>query len=208
MKSKAWTEKFMQGVFFVAACASVLAVALICIFLFANGIPAIKEIGFVKFITGEMWRPSNELFGIFPMIIGSLYVTAGAVIIGVPDAEIAYCSLHDTVKTFRYMWDGMMQGKSVDEGWIQKGNKKTNEHRIHPTQKPIDLYRWIAREYIKPGWNVLDTHTGSASSLIAYHEAGIRYVGFEINEKMYQKARKRLKEVENQLSIFDLGVKR
>lgn len=87
-------------------------------------------------------------------------------------------------------------------------NKKTNEHRIHPTQKPIDLYRWIAREYIKPGWNVLDTHTGSASSLIAYHEAGIRYVGFEINEKMYQKARKRLKEVENQLSIFDLGVKR
>ena len=82
MKSKAWTEKFMQGVFFVAACASVLAVALICIFLFANGIPAIKEIGFVKFITGEMWRPSNELFGIFPMIIGSLYVTAGAVIIG------------------------------------------------------------------------------------------------------------------------------
>ena len=67
-----------------AACASVLAVALICIFLFANGIPAIKEIGFVKFITGEMWRPSNELFGIFPMIIGSLYVTAGAVIIGVP----------------------------------------------------------------------------------------------------------------------------
>ena len=84
MKSKAWTEKFMQGVFLVAACASVLAVALICIFLFANGIPAIKEIGFVKFITGEMWRPSNELFGIFPMIIGSLYVTAGAVIIGVP----------------------------------------------------------------------------------------------------------------------------
>ena len=84
MKSKAWTEKFMQGVFFIAACASVLAVALICIFLFANGIPAIKEIGFVKFITGEMWRPSNELFGIFPMIIGSLYVTAGAVIIGVP----------------------------------------------------------------------------------------------------------------------------
>ncbi len=84
MKSKAWTEKFMQGVFLIAACTSVLAVALICIFLFANGIPAIKEIGFVKFITGEMWRPSNELFGIFPMIIGSLYVTAGAVIIGVP----------------------------------------------------------------------------------------------------------------------------
>ena len=74
----------MQGVFFVAACASVLAVALICIFLFANGIPAIGEIGFVKFITGDIWRPNNNLYGIFPMIIGSLYVTAGAIIFGVP----------------------------------------------------------------------------------------------------------------------------
>ena len=84
MKSKAWTEKVMQGVFFIAACTSVLAVALICIFLFANGIPAIREIGFVKFITGDIWRPGNELFGIFPMIIGSIYVTAGAIIFGVP----------------------------------------------------------------------------------------------------------------------------
>lgn len=54
MKSKAVTEKVMQGVFFIAACTSVLAVALICIFLFANGIPAIREIGFVKFITGDI----------------------------------------------------------------------------------------------------------------------------------------------------------
>ena len=84
MKSKAWTEKFMQGVFFVAACASVLAVALICIFLFANGIPAMREIGFIKFLTGEIWRPNSEQFGILPMIVGSLYVTAGAIIFGVP----------------------------------------------------------------------------------------------------------------------------
>ncbi len=74
----------MQGVFFIAACASVLAVALICIFLFANGIPAMKEIGFVKFITGKVWKPNNSLYGIFPMIIGSLYVTAGAIVVGVP----------------------------------------------------------------------------------------------------------------------------
>ena len=84
MKSKAWTEKFMQGVFFVAACASVLAVALICVFLFANGIPAMKEIGFIKFLTGDVWRPSSEQFGILSMIVGSLYVTAGAIIFGVP----------------------------------------------------------------------------------------------------------------------------
>ena len=84
MKSKAVTEKVMQGVFFIAACTSVLAVALICIFLFANGIPAIREIGFVKFITGDIWRPGNKLFGIFPMILGSIYVTGGALLIGVP----------------------------------------------------------------------------------------------------------------------------
>ena len=81
---KAWTEKFMQGVFFIAACASVLAVALICVFLFANGIPAMKEIGFLDFLTGERWRPSNKIFGILPMILGSIYVTAGAILIGVP----------------------------------------------------------------------------------------------------------------------------
>ena len=84
MKSKAWTEKFMRGVFLIAACTSVLAVALICIFLFANGVPAIKEIGFVKFITGTVWKPNNQMYGIFPMIIGSLYVTAGAILFGVP----------------------------------------------------------------------------------------------------------------------------
>ena len=74
----------MRGVFLIAACASVLAVALICIFLFANGVPAIKEIGFVKFITGTVWKPNNQVYGIFPMIIGSLYVTAGAILFGVP----------------------------------------------------------------------------------------------------------------------------
>ncbi|MGN1377561.1 MAG: phosphate ABC transporter permease subunit PstC [Dorea sp.] len=84
MKSKAWTEKFMQGVFFIAACASVLAVALICVFLFANGIPAMKEIGFGKFLTGEIWKPNNDIYGILPMIVGSLYVTAGAIVFGVP----------------------------------------------------------------------------------------------------------------------------
>lgn len=84
MKSKAWKETFMRGVFFIAACASVLAVALICIFLFANGVPAMKEIGFGEFLSGKMWKPKNDIFGIFPMIIGSLYVTAGAIIFGVP----------------------------------------------------------------------------------------------------------------------------
>lgn len=84
MKHNAWKESFMRGVFFIAACASVLAVALICVFLFANGIPAMSEIGFLDFLTGKMWKPNNDIYGIFPMIVGSLYVTAGAIIVGVP----------------------------------------------------------------------------------------------------------------------------
>lgn len=79
-------ETFMKLIFFAAACTSVLAVVLICVFLFAQGIPAIHEIGFVKFIFGTEWRPSNDIYGIFPMIIGSIYVTAGALILGVPVA--------------------------------------------------------------------------------------------------------------------------
>ena len=77
-------EKLMGGVFLIAACVSILAVVMICLFLFANGIPAIGKIGFFKFLTGEVWRPSNDIYGILPFILGSLYVTAGAIIIGVP----------------------------------------------------------------------------------------------------------------------------
>lgn len=83
------------------------------------------------------------------------------------DCEIAYCSLHDSVRLFRYMWNGMFQGKSMTEGWIQQGNKSKNERRIHPTQKPVVLYEWILQKYAKPGFKILDTHVGSASSLIA-----------------------------------------
>ena len=79
-------EKGMRLVFLIAACVSILAVALICVFLFANGIPAIGKIGPLQFLRGETWRPSNEIFGIFPMIMGSIYVTAGAILIGVPIA--------------------------------------------------------------------------------------------------------------------------
>jgi len=77
-------EQAMQAVFFIAACASIFAVVLICLFLFVNGIPAMKEIGLFDFLLGERWKPGNNIFGIFPMIMGSIYVTAGAIVIGVP----------------------------------------------------------------------------------------------------------------------------
>mgnify|MGYP001780290034 FL=1 len=76
----------MKCVFLLTACVSIAAVVLICIFMFANGLPAIGKIGPLNFLLGEKWKPMNNIFGILPMIIGSIYVTAGAIIIGVPIA--------------------------------------------------------------------------------------------------------------------------
>lgn len=79
-------ENIMHGVFFISALASILAVALICFFLFANGLPAMQKIGLFDFLAGTKWAPINQpaSFGILPMIVGSLYITAGAIIVGVP----------------------------------------------------------------------------------------------------------------------------
>lgn len=85
MKSK-FFEKLMEIVFFISACTSIISVILICVFMFANGLPAIGEIGIFNFLLGRDWSPSNipPSFGIFPMILASIYVTAGALILGVP----------------------------------------------------------------------------------------------------------------------------
>ncbi len=79
-------ENLAHVIFFIAALTSILAVLLICVFLFANGIPAMKEIGLFSFLTGTKWAPNNSpaSYGILPMIVGSLYITAGSIIVGVP----------------------------------------------------------------------------------------------------------------------------
>ncbi|MCL2108502.1 MAG: phosphate ABC transporter permease subunit PstC [Oscillospiraceae bacterium] len=81
---RALREAAMKILFTIAACVSILAVLLICVFIFANGIPAIAEIGVTKFLFGRTWKPNADIYGIFPMIIGSLYATAGAIVVGVP----------------------------------------------------------------------------------------------------------------------------
>lgn len=120
------------------------------------------------------------------------------------DCEIAYCSIYDSVKLFRYMWNGMNQGKSISEGWIMQGNKKLNEKRIHPTQKPVLLYKWLLKEYAKEGYKILDTHVGSASSLIACHDLGFEYLGFEKDKEIFNLASNRLKKHEAQIDMFDI----
>jgi site-specific DNA-methyltransferase (adenine-specific) len=79
--------------------------------------------------------------------------------------------------------------------------------RIHPTQKPIALYKWILAKYAKPGDKILDTHVGSASSLIACHEKGFQYVGFELDPDYYRAAKERLDKARAQVSIFDAQTK-
>ncbi len=74
----------MRTVFFLCACVSVLAVVMICVFIFSNAFPAVSEIGLGDFLFGREWKPKQDIYGIFPMIVGSIYVTAGAIIVGVP----------------------------------------------------------------------------------------------------------------------------
>lgn len=109
------------------------------------------------------------------------------------DCEYAWCSNGMGVaRVFRYVWNGMIQG-----------DMKNKEDRWHPTQKPVALYKWLLSRYAKPGDKILDTHVGSASSLIACHETGHKFVGFEIDPEYYEKAKRRLDAEMAQTTIFD-----
>lgn len=120
------------------------------------------------------------------------------------DCEIAATDLFSSVRLFRYMWSGMMQGKSITEGDIMQGNKSLNEKRIHPTQKPVALYDWIFKKYAKPGQKVLDTHLGSGSSRIAAYEAGIDFIGFEIDSSYFHMEEERFAEHTSQMSLLHI----
>ena len=89
---------------------------------------------------------------------------------------------------------------------IYKCRASGQGNRIHPTQKPVALYKWLLKNYAKQGDKILDTHVGSASSLIACHQMGFEYLGFEIDGEYYTKAKQRLEAVKSQTSLFDLGV--
>lgn len=119
------------------------------------------------------------------------------------DAEIAYCSMNDRVDIFRYMWRGMFQGKSITEGTTQQGNKRLNEKRIHPTQKPVAFYDWLLSRYAKPNDIILDTHVGSASSLVACYNTNHKFVGFELDEYYYKVSKQRLDTEMAQMRLSD-----
>lgn len=118
------------------------------------------------------------------------------------DAELAYNSLTSRVDLFRFMWRGMFQGKSILQGHIQQGNKQLNEERIHPTQKPIALYKWLLTNYAKGGDKILDTHLGSQSSRIAAFNMGFDFWGWELDPEYFEQGNKRFKEQTSQIQLF------
>ena len=118
------------------------------------------------------------------------------------DCEIAATNLFRSVRLFPFMWNGMCQGKSITEGRIMQGNKKLNEKRIHPTQKPVALYLWLLMQYAQEGWRILDTHLGSGSIAIACDELGLSLLGIELDPQYYQAACNRLKAHQQELKLF------
>lgn len=104
------------------------------------------------------------------------------------DGEMAWTSFKSPMRIFRFYWDGFLQ--------------KVKEHRIHPTQKPVQLYKWLLRNYAEPTFKILDTHVGSGSSLIAFEDFGCEYIGYEIDSDYYNDALKRLNQHKAQLNIF------
>lgn len=119
------------------------------------------------------------------------------------DCEIAYNSMTNRVDLFRYMWSGMMQGKSMDEGHVMQGNKQLNEKRIHPTQKPVALYRWLIVNYAKSGWVLFDPFLGSGSSRIAAYDAGLDFVGCEIDKTYFDLQQERFERHTAQMSFWE-----
>jgi len=118
------------------------------------------------------------------------------------DCEIAWTSKHISVRIFSYMWSGMLQGKSANEGKLSQGNKLLCEERIHPNHKPVILYKWLLKNYAKEGDKILDTHAGSFSIGIACHDYGFDLVGCELDNDYYEAALKRFNNHKSQTKLF------
>ena len=107
------------------------------------------------------------------------------------DCELAYSSFNTAVRKFEFRWAGMLQG-----------DMKNKETRIHPTQKPVALYKWLLDKYAKPTDKILDTHLGSGSIAIACHDYGFDLTACELDKEYFDKAMQRITNHTNQLNLF------
>ena len=107
------------------------------------------------------------------------------------DSELAFTTFNTAVRNFKFRWQGMLQQ-----------DMKNKEIRIHPTQKPVALYKWLLDKYAKPGDKILDTHLGSGSIAIACHDYDFNLTACELDKDYYDKAIYRIKQHTNQLQLF------
>ena len=107
------------------------------------------------------------------------------------DGEFAWTSFKSPARRFFFKWNGMLQG-----------DMKNKENRIHPPQKPVQLYAWILRNYAKPGDKILDTHLGSGSSRIAAYDAGLDFWGYEIDKIYFDMQEERFEAHSSQGNLF------
>ena len=106
------------------------------------------------------------------------------------DGEMAWTNTGNTLKIFKYYWSGA------------NAKEKDQKDRIHPTQKPVQLYKWILKNYAKPDMKIIDTHVGSGSSIIAFLDYGCEWIGFEIDEDYHKTAIKRIEIHQMQTKLF------
>ena len=122
------------------------------------------------------------------------------------NCELAWLSFSQRTDLVYYLWRGMFQGiepsQNIMKAIIQEGNKKNNEIRIHPTQKPVKLYKWILDKYAKKGDKILDTHLGSMSIAIACADYGYELTGCELDKEYFDKGVQRVKNHVSQLKLF------
>ena len=110
---------------------------------------------------------------------------------GYADCELAWTSFDTAVRKFTFRWQGMLQG-----------NMSEKEERMHPTQKPVSLYKWLLKNYAKEGDKILDTHLGSGSSRIAAYDMGFDFTGYELDKDYFEAAEKRFNQHKAQLKLF------
>ncbi len=159
----------------------------------------------------------NELFRVSKKQIifgGNYYGLSGGYLVwnklnGESDqfgCEMAWLSFTKRTDIVHYMWAGMFQGvycgTDIRKALVQQGNKQLNEKRIHPTQKPVILYKWILDKYAKQGYKILDTHLGSGSIAIACHDYGFDLTACELDKEYFDKATERIKNHTDQQKLF------
>ena len=119
------------------------------------------------------------------------------------DCELAWFSHKAESFLYQFMWNGMMQGAGVFKGALQQGDKSKNQKRIHPTEKPIALYKFLLHRFARPGFKIVDTHVGSGSHRLAIDEMNmkLKFIGFEISPTYFNDQQTRYDLVKSQLSI-------